>query len=139
ATVLAGLAMDVERPLDVRRAALAGLALAGDPAALPTLLAIADSGDDALERGALVALGALRDRRALPALLGRALLAPERSAARTSAQLALDLWASGAPLPDESATLRGARMSLDIALAGLVPRWTGSDRAALWRGEPRLV
>jgi tetratricopeptide (TPR) repeat protein/HEAT repeat protein len=136
ATVLSSIATDVERPVDVRRAAIAGLALSGDAAAVPILAALADSGDEALERGALLALAALRDRRALPTLLGRALLGPNPTG---SALLALDLWASDAPLPDEATALDGPRVGLPAALAGLTPRWTGSDRTSLWRGDSRVV
>jgi tetratricopeptide (TPR) repeat protein/HEAT repeat protein len=137
-TSLASIATDVERPVDVRRAAIAGLALSGDASAVPTLLALADSGDDALERGALVALGALRDRRALPTLLGRALFG-RGPAAEGGVLLAMDLWASGAPLPDEATAVDGARVGLVAALAGLTPRWTGADRTSLWRNDPRTI
>jgi tetratricopeptide (TPR) repeat protein len=133
-STLAKIATDVERPVIVRRAALAGLALTGSRAAGPTLLALADSGDEALEREAIRAAGAVRDRRTLPALLERALLGRDTDASR-----ALDLWASGGALPDEGPALEGSRVELEAVLAGLVPTPSGADTTALWRDDPRAL
>jgi HEAT repeat protein len=133
-STLAGIATDVGRPVIVRRAALAGLALTGSRAATPTLVLLADSGDEALEQEALRAAGALRDRRALPALLERALLARG-----DAASLALDLWASGASPPDEAAALEGTRVDLETVLAAMVPRPSGADTAPLWRDDTRAL
>lgn len=133
-TTLAKVATDVERPLSVRRAALAGLGLTGSRAAGPTLLALADSGDEALEREAVRAAGVVRDRRTLPALLERALLARDANATR-----ALDLWASAGALADEGPTLEGPRVDVEMVLAALVPPPSGADATALWRDDPRAL
>jgi tetratricopeptide (TPR) repeat protein/HEAT repeat protein len=133
-STLSKVATDVERPVIVRRAALAGLALAGSRAAGPTLLALADSGDEVLEREAVRAAGAIRDRRTLLALLERALLGGDEETMR-----ALDSWVSGGALPDEGPALEGSRVDLESVLNALVPAPSGADTAALWREDPRAV
>ena len=142
---LADVAADVTRPLAVRRAALAGLALTADRAAAAAVLALARSGDEALERSALLALGALRDPRTRPALLEAALLAPEPIGGEGGAALmALDLWTTGATttgatLPDEATALDGSHVELDAALAGLEPRPSGAASAGLSREDAHVA
>jgi Tfp pilus assembly protein PilF len=137
---LADVAADVWRPLPVRRAALAGLALTADRAAAAPVLALARSGDEALERSALLALGALRDPRTRPALLEAALLAPAPIGGEGGAALiALDLWTAGATLPDEATALDGSHVELDAALAGLEPRPSGAASPGLSREEARVA
>jgi tetratricopeptide (TPR) repeat protein len=137
AGIVASVATDVARPLAVRRAAIAGLGLSGDPAATTTLLAFARSGDDALSRDALLALGARRDRRALPALLEDALVG--RRPLSDAALAALDEWASDAPPPDEALAIEGTRLELEPLLTGFEPPRSGVDAASTWRDDPRLV
>jgi tetratricopeptide (TPR) repeat protein len=137
AGLLAHVATDVARPVSVRRAAVAGLAVSSDPAATTTLLTLARSGDDELARAALLALGEHRDRRALPALFEDALLG--RAPVAAAALLALDAWASGAPPPDEAQAIEGTRLELDALLSALEPARSGADTSVLWRDDTRLV
>ncbi|HSZ80885.1 MAG TPA: HEAT repeat domain-containing protein [Polyangia bacterium] len=134
---LTNVAADVTRPSSVRRAAITGLALSADRAAAAPLLVLARSGDDALARAALLALGALREPRARPALLEAALLggAPTDG----DALLALDLWATRAPLPDEATALDDTHVDLDAALAGLEPRPSGAATSDLSRDDARAA
>jgi tetratricopeptide (TPR) repeat protein len=137
AGILSGVANDAARPVLVRRAAIVGLGLSGDPGATASLLALARSGDDALAREALFALGARRDRRALPALLEEALVA--RSPRSEAALVALDEWASAARPPDEAIVIEGTRLELEPLLAGFEPSPSGADTTSLWRDDPSLV
>jgi tetratricopeptide (TPR) repeat protein/HEAT repeat protein len=132
-TLLADVAADSSRPLRLRRAAIAGLALAGDRAATPALLALAETGDEELERAAAVALGTLRDPRALGTLLARALApAHGRDADSEAALAALDTWAGGATLTDEARAIEGNRLEVDALLAALLARPPAADRGPLW-------
>ncbi len=136
-TALTNVAADVTRPNAVRRAAIAGLALSGDRAAAAPLLVLARSGDAALERAALLALGALREPRSRPALLEAALLGA--TPLGDDARLALDLWATRAPLPDEATALDDTHVDLDTALAGLEPRPAGAAAPDLSRDDARTA
>jgi tetratricopeptide (TPR) repeat protein/HEAT repeat protein len=144
--LLAGVAADAYRPLGVRRAAIAGLALSNDRAATPTLLALAEAGDEGLERSSITALGVLRDPRGLPLLLSRALLVDmntgwEGDAApgggKAPATVALDLWAAEGALPDEGLGIDSPRLDLEAILAALTPVPSRATPATLWLERTR--
>jgi HEAT repeat protein/predicted Zn-dependent protease len=132
AALLGGLATDTSRPLRLRRAAIAGMALAKNRALGPVLLGLAETGDEDLERAAAVALGATRDPPALAPLLARALVPRQpRRSDNASALVALDVWASGQPMPDEARAIEGSRVDLDAIVALLLQRPAAPDRSRL--------
>jgi tetratricopeptide (TPR) repeat protein/HEAT repeat protein len=137
--LLATIASDTSRPLRLRRAAIAGLGLAGDRAATPALLALADSGDDDLGRAAAVALGTLRDGRALSPLLARALVSPRaRSGEGGPAVAALQVWAAARSQPtDEATAIDGPRIDVEALLAALSAPPQPADLARLWLDRTR--
>jgi tetratricopeptide (TPR) repeat protein/HEAT repeat protein len=128
---LVALATDLSRPARVRRAAALGLGLAELDDASP-LLPLLDVPDAGLARAAAAALGAVKDRRTLPGLWERALLA--RGPSARVALLALRSFATAAALPDEARSVRGARFDVDALLEGLSLGAPGTDAEleALW-------
>jgi tetratricopeptide (TPR) repeat protein len=114
-------ALDLSRPVDVRRAAVLGLALAESQEAASALLPLLDA-DLPLARAAAAAVGVLRDRRTLAELWRHALLGDE---ARAGLALgALRLFAGNDGLPEEAGTIRQNRIDVrDIldALSALPP------------------
>src|SRR5207244_2876828 len=110
------LATDLRRPMLVRRAAALALGLA-EPGEASALLALLDVPDATLAQAAAAALGAIKDRRTLPGLWERALLA--RGPAARMALAALRAFAAPGGLPDEARLVRSARFDVDALLDGL--------------------
>jgi hypothetical protein len=101
----------------------------GEANALVPLLDVPDAG---LARAAAAALGALKDRRTLPELWERALLA--RGPAARMALVALRAFVVTGGLPDDARLLRGARFDIDGLLDGLsqAPEGSAAELEALW-------
>ncbi len=105
---LRSMALDASRPVDARRAALVGLAMARAPDPDGTLLPLLDASDPLLARSAACAVGVLRERSALAGLWRRALLGGGQS--QEVAALALATHASEAAIPDDAPSIRGDRL-----------------------------
>jgi hypothetical protein len=135
---LIALAGDLRRPGLVRRAAALGLGLAesGDGSALVALL---DVPDPELGRAAAAALGALKDRRTLPALWERALLG--RGPGARMSLGALRAFAATGGLPDDGRLVKSARFDVDTLLDGLSAPADGvpTELEALWTEHARDV
>jgi tetratricopeptide (TPR) repeat protein/HEAT repeat protein len=135
---LVTLATDLQRPVRVRRAAALGLGLAegGDGSALLALLDVPDAG---LAQAAAAALGAVKDRRTLPGLWERALLA--RGPAARMALYALRAFVAPGGLPDEARLVRSARFDVDALMDGLSapPDGGTAELEALWIEHARDV
>jgi HEAT repeat protein len=131
ARTLVTLATDLARPPRVRRAAVLGLGLAelGEASALVPLLDVPDPG---LARAAAASLGALKDRRTLPELWERALMA--RGPSARMALAALRAFAVAGGLPDDARLVRGARFDVDGLVDGLSlpPEASPAELEALW-------
>jgi HEAT repeat protein len=135
---LTGLATDLQRPARVRRAAALALGLA-DPGEAGALLALLDVPDASLAQAAAAALGAIKDRRTLPGLWERALLA--RGPSARMALSALRAFAAPGGLPDEARLVRSARFDVDALLDGLSAPADAApaDLEALWTEHARDV
>jgi HEAT repeat protein/Tfp pilus assembly protein PilF len=133
---LLALATDLRRSGLVRRAAALGLGLAeaADGSALVPLL---DVPDPELAQAAAAALGAIKDRRTLPALWERALLG--RGPGARMALAALRAFAATGGLPDEARLVRSARFDVDTLLDGLSApaEGTAGELEALWSEHAR--
>ncbi len=110
-------ALAVARPLVVRRAAVLALALSGQGKDAAVLLPLLEASDPTLVRGAMLALGATRNRRALPALLGRAMFGTTDEAA--AARQGLDLFAGAATFSDDARAVRGYTVDAGAVLEAL--------------------
>jgi tetratricopeptide (TPR) repeat protein len=135
---LVALATDLRRPGLVRRAAVLGLGLAEAGDGSP-LLGLLDVPDPELGRAAAAALGAIKDRRTLPALWERALVG--RGPGARMSLLALRFFAAPGGLPDEGRLVRSARFDVDTLLDGLsaAPEGAGAELEALWTEHARDV
>ncbi len=132
AAVLRGIAGDQGRPTRVRRAAVLALGLADDAEAVPLLLPLLDGPHRPLAAAAAAAVGATRDRRALPGLWKRALLGhgPQVEVALA----ALRAFATPRTMPDEARAVRDARFDVDLLLDALsaAPEGPSAALETLW-------
>jgi tetratricopeptide (TPR) repeat protein len=126
--LLVQVATDLNRQVRVRRAAALGLALGGDGELALALVPLLDAPDGPLAQAAATSLGALKDRRVLPALWERALVA--RGPAAGAAVSALRAFAAERPLVDEARDLRQTRFDLDAILDTLASPRAPLDAAA---------
>lgn len=115
--LLARVAVDPAKPADVRRAAALGLGLAGDAAAIPTLLGLLAAPDRALRTSAAIALGPLLERGIPLALWSHALLGDATTS--EAALLALAQHAAGGAIADEGSRVSRGRFSIRAVLDGL--------------------
>jgi tetratricopeptide (TPR) repeat protein len=124
-------ATDLLRPVDVRRAAVFGLALADASGAAPRLVPLLDSAEPRLAAAAAASLGILRERATLPALWRRALIGEGAGAAMALA--ALRWYAGSAGLADEAPALRRDRVPVGALLDALAAGPSAdADLEPLW-------
>jgi tetratricopeptide (TPR) repeat protein len=130
--VLRRLALDAGEPVQARRGALLGLAMAGVSDSGRDLLSLLDGAEPALTRTAAFALGVLRDRAALSSLWRVALVG--RGPAQEAAALALAATAAEAAVPDDGVLVGSGPLDAGELLDALsaFPAVNDAPVEALW-------
>ena len=129
---LRGLALDAAAPLDARRGALVGLAMAGGTETGRDLLPLLEATEPALGRAAAFTLGVLRDRSTLSALWRAALVG--RGPAQDAAAMALAATAAESTVPDDGVLVGRGPLDAGELLDALcaLPAVNDAPIEALW-------